>query len=141
MSGTGRLIYVVTEGQYSDYRIVGVYSTREKAEAIREQLGSGRIEPYPLDDEPVDSAWRVEISRDGRFAVADRYLGDDPALGGISRGYYAWFKVRANDEQQAIKAANERRAFLIASGIWTTGELDTELTPEMFAGFHEQGEQ
>jgi hypothetical protein len=144
MSETGRLIYVLTEGEYSDYRIVGVYSTPEKAEAARQQLGEGRfgrIEQYPLDDEPVDSPWRVEISRNGRYAVAERYPTVDHPVGEISRGYHAWLWVRADDEQQAIKAANERRAFLIASGLWITGELDTELTPEMFAGFHEQGEQ
>lgn len=43
-------IFIVTQGEYSDYRIVGVFSSKEKAEAhARDHTVAGVVEPYPLD--------------------------------------------------------------------------------------------
>ncbi len=53
-------IYLITEGEYSDYHVVAAYTTREKAEEAIERLRrlgySGRsdpeIEEFPLDGTP-----------------------------------------------------------------------------------------
>lgn len=42
-------IYAVTAGSYSDYHIVGMYSTRENAEIAQKQAGND-IEEYTIDE-------------------------------------------------------------------------------------------
>jgi len=126
-----RTIYVVTDGDYSDYRICGVYSTPAKAKR-GQVLHSGRyghnpaIETFTLDDfgeiPPGLLPWYVRMARDGeavecvRESVSDNGrewapYGDDETVG---------FSMLAKDEEHAIKIANERRAGLVASGQWTT---------------------
>jgi hypothetical protein len=59
-------IYVLTEGSYSDYHIVGVYSTKELAEEAQSLYKDSQIEEYDLDDIPEHppgmSAWFVRIN-------------------------------------------------------------------------------
>jgi len=53
-------MYVVTAGTYSDYRLCGIYSTREKAEAALEAFVDSRIEELPIDQElPPGMVWEV----------------------------------------------------------------------------------
>ena len=63
-------IYVLTEGSYSDYHIVGVYSTKELAEEAQSLYQDSQIEEYDLDNIPEHppgmSAWFVRIS-DGKL--------------------------------------------------------------------------
>jgi hypothetical protein len=59
-------IYVLTEGSYSDYHIIGVYSTKELAKDAQSLYNSSQIEEYDLDNIPEHppgmSAWFVRIS-------------------------------------------------------------------------------
>jgi len=63
-------IYVLTEGDYSDYHIVGVYSTKELAKEAQSLFKNSQIEEYGLDNIPEHppgmSAWFVRIS-DGKL--------------------------------------------------------------------------
>lgn len=60
-------VYVLTSGSYSDYHIIGIFSTKERAEFISKKLDSNNeIEEYELD----------EIGKDNRF-VYDCYFGKD----------------------------------------------------------------
>jgi hypothetical protein len=63
-------IYVLTEGDYSDYHILGVYSTKELAEEAQSLYNGSQIEEYDLDNIPEHppgmSAWFVRIS-DGKL--------------------------------------------------------------------------
>ena len=46
-------IYVLTQGEYAEYMIVGIYSTKELAEEAQSQYEYGewtQIETYPLDE-------------------------------------------------------------------------------------------
>jgi len=60
-----RHVFLVTSGEYSDYRVDAAYSTRRKAEAHlknypRPPLGDDvRIEPYPLDAKRAHRRCRV----------------------------------------------------------------------------------
>jgi hypothetical protein len=49
---TSQTAYVLTEGSYSDYHIIGVYSTKELAEEAKTLWPDSDIEPFPLDDIP-----------------------------------------------------------------------------------------
>ena len=45
-------IYILTEGSYSDYHVIGVYSTKELAEKAQFVYEDSQIEEYTLDDVP-----------------------------------------------------------------------------------------
>jgi hypothetical protein len=47
-----KTIYVLTEGSYSDYHIVGVYTTKELAEKAQFVYEHSQIEEYSLDYVP-----------------------------------------------------------------------------------------
>ena len=65
-----KTIYILTEGDYSDYHIVGAYSTKELAEEAQSLYQYSQIEEYGLDyipqHPPGMSAWFVRIS-DGKL--------------------------------------------------------------------------
>ena len=43
-------IYVVTSGEYSNYSIEGIFSTKEKADAFVSKYSDGGVEEYELDE-------------------------------------------------------------------------------------------
>ena len=61
-----KTIYVLTEGNYSDYHIIGVYSTKELATEAQSLYEYAQIEEYDLDDIPEHppgmKAWFVRMS-------------------------------------------------------------------------------
>ena len=60
-----KTIYVLTEGSYSDYHIIGAYSTKELAKEAQSLYEDSEIEEYGLDyipeHPPGMSAWHVSI--------------------------------------------------------------------------------
>lgn len=60
-----KTIYVVTSGEYSDYRIEGVFTDKDKAEAFADRNPKYEIEEYPANpdfDKPNGKTWyRVAI--------------------------------------------------------------------------------
>jgi len=126
----GKTIYVVTAGDYSDYGICGVYSTKAKAKRARElftdQWGRARIEEYELDkDHGIPDGmlpWTVRMLKDGEVMECDRASVDDTMRHWVPYGddETVCFDMLAKDQTHAVKIANERRAGLIASGLWTT---------------------
>ena len=61
-----KTIYVLTEGSYSDYRIIGVYSTKDLAQEAKSLHPCSEIEEYTLDNIPDHppgmSAWCVRMT-------------------------------------------------------------------------------
>lgn len=56
--------YAVSTGEYSDYRVLAIYSTREKAQAaidLSDQPDTYEIEEFDLD--PPDNAYRADMRR------------------------------------------------------------------------------
>ena len=129
-------LYMVTDGNYSDYHVCGIYSTEEKADWATHVFNTGGIEEIELDALPDGAPpgklyFVVEMTAEGntlsvRHASAEFF----PMFDARPRYNYrptntAWvpsvdFNVWARDEEHAVKIANERRAMLIASGRWTT---------------------
>lgn len=129
-------VWMVSTGSYSDYSVVAVCSTRERAEAMREFCNGNEPVEYVLDEEfrffgSGRLLWQVWMHRDGESPDAYRCDSTTGADDGNWRkdkarwvspgsepeslhGFYVW----AKDEQHAIKIANERRAQLIAEGLW-----------------------
>jgi hypothetical protein len=126
-------IYIVTDGDYSDYHICGVYSTKKLAKKAQELHMASSIEEYEIDameDCPAGMLpWSVRMGADGRTHWEGKtgvereritYFKTQNEWAPYGDGQAVCFRMFAKDETHAIKIANERRAQLIASGEWTT---------------------
>lgn len=108
-------VFVVTNGEYSDYRIEAILSTQEKATEAQKLYRSGNsIEEWEVDDLPEypkgQLAFMVAMDMGGDAIVEgvsimsmdtaypDRPYGDSQRMS---------FQMWATDEQHAIKIANE----------------------------------
>lgn len=133
-----KTIYVITHGDYSDYSIMGVFSTKEKAEEFVQDYnasprlynGEATIEEYYLDwvetQEPnfcilMDvngKLYEEATSREGWFASGpnDECYGDTKC--GPYKPDYWMFRMKAKSFEHAVKIANERRTQLIAMEKW-----------------------
>lgn len=126
-------LYVVTEGCYSAYHIVGVFDDRQVAEDLATRLGDDTdVEEFPLNPgleryHAGRSVWRVEMGRDGTvLRIEDHgWLSQNTAESLFDRWYdrpaltlvkHVW----ATDKAHAIKIVNERRTELVATGAWDT---------------------
>lgn len=128
-------LYVVTEGEYSDYHIVGIYSTKEQAEKVK-KYRSGLyeypdIEEWELDanvPEDIDDIreyyrvtcyherYRDDIWNCKRFTKTGKEnITDCPWT--LSRS--GWFSIdipcdRVKDEEHAKKIAYDKLAEILA---------------------------
>lgn len=122
-------VYIVTAGGYADYRVIGVFSTEEKARVHIENGGiyQAEIELYELDP---PSAWRnitsVCMRRDGSsFNIFTertyepetghrffQHIHGAPGVRALSA------QVEADSEAEAIRMVDEIRLRLIATGEW-----------------------
>jgi len=134
-----KIIYAVTDGDYSDYRIVAVFEDEREAEAFREWNKHNMVEKFPLNPElpamrPGYNLYRLEMRRDGdtNYVMLDRSPASTEHKTNlelyIRHGTLPWRfspssilgAVVARDEQHAVKIANEKRAQLIAENKWPT---------------------
>ena len=65
-------VYIVTEGEYSDYKICGVFSSREKAEAFAPKECGAEVTEWDLDrtDTVYQKVYRVEVSIKTGYATS-----------------------------------------------------------------------
>jgi len=133
-----KIVYVVTQGNYSAYRICGVYSTKAQAEVaqhvweLRNPSYSDeptRIEQYEMNStpeirQPGMEAWSVRIQRDGSVILAgasdwldDGELTEEYEPNSLNQ-YTATFSMWARNREHAVKVANERRIQMIALDRW-----------------------
>ncbi len=137
-------IYAIEQGEYSDYRVVGVYSTKEGADAVCAALNN----PDPYSDAAVVE-WKMDkavdvikkgykpfhiwMMKDGTVERADVTSLDSS---NIDEDSYVWRRsqvkygaqaskpdilnatVIARDQKHAIKIVNERRIQLLALNQW-----------------------
>lgn len=117
-------IYIVTSGEYSDYSIKAVFSTKEKAHKYIQQHGTGfSIEIFDIDEEVKKEIkiWRVEIRFDN-FEVSECLAGLwgdgwDSDMKDTFEYYLDWedkeyihLFIEADCMDRAIKIASERIA-------------------------------
>jgi len=124
-------VWVVEEGSYSDYHVVGVFSTKENADRIAEltdgyvnewkidpgigELNQGR-EPYSVGMEKDGTVlyvsrniWSYSLRITGKPTVVRSCANPEGVLSGITF---------ATSEEHAVKIANEIREQRIAEGNW-----------------------
>ena len=124
-------LYLVSDGTYSDYAVIGIYSTLELAERARLLFATDNsIEDYELDDIPETPPgllpYLVRMDRNGnttddpcRVSVGGGELSE-PKPVSISYGDAYSFEVWADSIEHAVKIANEKRLQLIATNQWLT---------------------
>lgn len=146
MNGNERqTLYVVTEGDYSAYHIVGIYSTRENAEIVRKKF-NGEIAEWKVDDGADEicrghDRWRVTChtgaaSDEKRWSAAEApWLSGYDAATTIEVDEDDFFEIRcwARGEQHALKIASEMVAQYVAThpdGPTKADEEQTEVVAE-----------
>lgn len=117
-------IYIVTGGDYSEYHISAVFSTKEKAEEYMDTAGSDfRIEEYSI-DEPIKhevSIWSVMMDICSK-EVLDIYPYDAREKDTIEfvpstyfRNECIRFTVESDSKEKAIKIVSDRLGAVIAN--------------------------
>ncbi len=117
---------MITQGSYSDYSVVGIFSTKEKAQRALDSLPiygkNNDVDEYELDelDTLVNKFARgykiywVVMKSDGTLTSC---RVDDEIYTFINHNKEEiWGQVLAKNDKQAIKIVNDKRAQLIASG-------------------------
>jgi len=127
---TNKIIYLVTAGSYSDYRVMGAYSTPEKAQAYidyreLDEDDDADIEEYELD--PVDTAKKYinvhmdingNVGEHNYFNIIFKEPGEVTETINVlenASGYNVYRQkycfdtwVQTDDKTRAVKVASER---------------------------------
>src|SRR5688572_12030735 len=134
----GKSVWVVEEGEYSDYSVVGVFSSEANAQKVADLTG-GQMAEWPLDPGISElnqglNVFSVFMRKDGTVERCEPLETDSYSLSTV--GIHIWrrsqapayrgqnaldvmdAKVWAKDKIHAIKITNEHRAEWIASGKW-----------------------
>lgn len=109
--------YGVTSGEYSDYRVDGVFSEKEKADSFAKKAEDRTIEKYNIDDEEqlrkeywyeisirIDNSSKVknvsvnDLSQSGQYFDAVRFRPGE----GIGSCFYFYLKAIDRDKAKAI---------------------------------------
>ena len=128
----GKEIYIVVSGEYSDYQINAVFSTRKLAKDYIQQRGTDyRIEVYELDEEVVKETklWNIifELETNRPVSAFAEKLDDNDNRGGMCGVYeklysselHIRFLVDSDSMDKAVKIASERFAAIKANEyIW-----------------------
>jgi hypothetical protein len=130
-----KTVWLVTNGEYSDFHVVGIFSSKENAELVVKTCG-GDVEETPIDpfieelNQGLFLFW-VSMWRDGEAqSVYQESVDGEP----VSPKVVEHFGIRADgggsrlngnvwakDKEHAVKIFNEKRAQMIASGEWPCG--------------------
>lgn len=145
------LVYVVTQGSYSDYHIEAMFSTMEKAMAYIDEYNARRkatdcdydlmdyeqdIEEWDL-DKPVVHFDTIEVRMRRNGDVFGAYVyqegeSREPGFVKYSKTYQEetlleW-RVKTDDGDEAVKVVGEKRQKIIANHTWG----DTDKTIALF---------
>ena len=132
-----KIVYLVSKGSYSDYTVLGVYSTKEKAEEIIEfltdtyndcDIEERYLDLTPQEGEQVSIYLKLsdgEVLRKDFFNLVWIAQWDFPKKGCITQLYdpppideYVDVMYYFSDTlERAVKAGNEKRIQFLASGL------------------------
>ena len=125
MSKDENKIYIVTSGEYSEYSIDRVFSTRQKAmEYLDTQDDEARLEVFDL-DEPTERKTEVfcvsfHLDKKKVYRVSKCFTNSRANLISISPRYFSKLKVldiyvESDSRKRALKVASERYGAIIAN--------------------------
>lgn len=118
-------IFILTEGAYSDYHIVGVFSDYAVAEEYKTKLGADSIEEWYLDAFPDSLYGKEYLPYSVCFSDQTRVIEYTYDINGIvlhknifaDRHGRMWIGLLAKDASYALKIASDIRRQLIADDI------------------------
>ena len=138
-------IWIVEQGEYSDYTVVGIFSTKENAERIRDIINDSKpyykaeVEEWKLDPHisEIMEEWvlyHVKMLYDGTTESVERSSTENIKFVGLKVcGGAKWSqhkktksddfvsgRVWARDDKHAVKIANEFRIQAKAEGLMQT---------------------
>ncbi len=128
-------VYIVSEGNYSEYHVIGIYSLMENAEYAKKiYYADNDIQEMEMDFIPKHPygllLFHVAMDRDGNTNYVHREgcsVHREECSNYVEREWKPYgdnkhvsFTSWAKDEGHAIKIANEKRVMLIENGEWTT---------------------
>lgn len=141
-------VWVIEEGSYSDYHVVGVYSSEENARRVcalmDQKYDKPGVNEWPLDPaiDEINAGLRtylVQMHEDGTVTECREdqvHPGHQPSFcihshpnkdGSLGFGDYVLllqgWGVWAKDCEHAIKITNEKRTQMIAEGKWGLPKL------------------
>lgn len=137
-----KTIWVIEQGSYSDYRVVGVFTSKKNAEAVK-----AKMETYGSWDDPTIAEWELDqaVSQINKgYKIFNVYMlinGDVETISEQSyfqshSSFVIWKRtealaykgkgvpdclsatVWARNVKHAVKIVNEKRAQMIANGEW-----------------------
>lgn len=129
------LVWTVEQGEYSDYSVLGVFSTKENAERVATIVGGGaevverRLDPIIEDLNEGRNFYYVSMLKDGTVTRVERDTPSSYNIDGFDSfpwidhrqhelgTYYSTF-AWAKDDVHAVKIVNERRVQKIANNEW-----------------------
>ena len=125
-------VYMVTDGSYSDYMVLGIYSTKAKAERAKVLFNADNdVDPIEMDVTPRVPPgmlkWLVKMDRNGNTKGVYRENCEYTAShASVWKSYdsdeaYMQARVWAKDEEHAVKIANEWRTRIVANNLWING--------------------
>lgn len=116
------IVYLATKGDYDEYRVIGVFSSRDRAEACYTYDDSILITPFEVDAlyEPLISnqkLFEVEMKRDGTVVEVEKLQELE------APDYYIWDtslvnRCFAKTKEEAVRKTDELRQELVANGGW-----------------------
>lgn len=121
------MIYVITQGSYSAYHIIGATTDRGIAEKIAKKFSDDcddcRIEEFSEGETLLRNLWRVFFKKNGDVFRCDMsdyprdyYDKGSPIIDTIyKRDYDLIVTVEADNEEAAVKIAAEKRAVYLAN--------------------------
>ena len=139
------IVFLVTAGDYSDYRLIACFTTNRKAQAFIDAVDDKHvefndIEVRELNPDTVNmlsngySIWLIQMLKNGNTervekldcnvynAVCERLTmwrrSTAPAYIGKNIPDIMMFNIWAKDKTSAVKIANEKRAQMIANNEW-----------------------
>jgi hypothetical protein len=133
-----RKIFLLTDGEYSDYHIIGAFSTEKKAQKyidMQKRIDKYHypsIEEFTLDEYNPIVISEVIMRYDGEVIAVRQSVGSIADTGfdaytfdnELTKKSIIW-NVHTKIKERAIKVVNEKRAQLIAMNIWGN-DLETK---------------
>jgi len=140
-----QIAYAVTQGKYSDYRVIAIFSTAPKRDAfLREYVKlsqDAEAEDFALDpDVPtVTQCTSVFMDKDGNVDIRKLHsYACDITQAGFRfftyRGDLLHWTVATDDMQRATKVVNEKRGQILALNAWGDDALVKAMLAAQDAG-------
>lgn len=123
-------VYLVTSGEYSDYHVEAVYSTKNKAMEHCMHDRECRIDERELNPNIFNNIiYVVWMAEDGSI---DEDSTKSAVFSNVGKGFnffyeyagrdYLVWNVKTDDLKRAVKVVNEKRTQILAAGLWGDDE-------------------